>query len=44
MLKLNQFGPSTNTEEDIQLRFGELLILIRLLTKPRVLTRTSDSE
>jgi hypothetical protein len=23
MLKLNQFGPSTSTEEDIQLRFGE---------------------
>jgi len=44
MLKLKKFGDSTSTEEDTQLRFGELPTLIRLLTKPRVRTKTSVSE
>jgi hypothetical protein len=34
MLKLNQFGPSTSIEEDIQLSFGRLSTLITWETKP----------
>jgi hypothetical protein len=47
MLKLNQFGPSTSIEENIQLSFGRLSTPITWVMKPikpRVLTKISDSK
>jgi hypothetical protein len=47
MKKLNQFGYTTSTEEDIHHKSGRLSILIiwvRRLIKPRVLILTSVSK